>query len=93
MLAQDKESLKAQLHTQALHIRERELNLFHDSLSTVGTQVKNGVLFCSVYHCTFTFTFVLFFTDVCVLKQHNKVYNVIVAVIIIVIIFFEKFIF
>jgi len=38
MLAQDKDSLKATLQTKALQIRERELNLFHDSLSAVGTQ-------------------------------------------------------
>ena len=39
MLAQDTLALTQQLQTSALQIRERELNLFHDSLGAVGTQV------------------------------------------------------
>jgi hypothetical protein len=38
MLAQDKEALRTGLQTKALAIRERELNLYHDSLNAVGTQ-------------------------------------------------------
>ena len=38
MLAQDRIALSTSLQSAALEIRERELNLFHDSLGSVGTQ-------------------------------------------------------
>ena len=38
MLAQEKRVLAQEMVTGALHIREKELHLFHDSLSAVGMQ-------------------------------------------------------